>query len=242
MCGPRARVRVRARCAAVIAGRRSMTVARGSPSVASPGRGTVQVVLEAGPRVMCPEHGPTVAAAVGSSLRGSHHRVRRAGRLASHTVLQERGHRHLTVVRRTDPRSAPRSHTGRALGYRRPRRGPPPSLERGPRRGEPTPRRSSQRAREGVEACPVRLVVEPGQPHRPAAGQAGPCRQDRSAAAPGLPAQGRPAAGLPAALRRGSRGWSPSGTGPVEPPLIPGSPDASVDHSGLGGRGGGRRG
>ena len=60
-------------------------------------------------------------------------------------------------------------------------------------------------ARAPDEELPVRAVEEPGEPHRAAADQARLDRQDRPAAPPRLPAQGRPTADLQAALRRGRR-------------------------------------
>ena len=54
----------------------------------------------------------------------------------------------------------------REMGHRSPGRGPPAGLEHRPRRGHPTPRRPGHRPRKGVEACPLRVVEEPGEPHR----------------------------------------------------------------------------
>jgi transposase len=59
-----------------------------------------------------------------------------------------------------------------------PGRGSPAGLEQCPWRGHPTPRRPRHRPGQGVAACPVHAMEEPGEPDRPAAGQACLDRQD----------------------------------------------------------------
>ena len=120
------------------------------------------------------------------------------------------------------------------VGHRRPRRGPPPGLERRPRRPGGRSNRirwsadappSAAGTAQGAQARPLRAVEEPREPHRPAAGQAGLDRQDRPPAAPRLPAQGRPAAGLPARLRRSRR--APSDRGSAGPAAAASRPSST---------------
>ncbi len=74
------------------------------------------------------------------------------------------------------------------------------------RRGGQAPGGPRERAREGPQGRPVRVVEEPGEPDRAAAGQARVGGQDRPAAVPGIPAQVGPSADLPAAVQASQRG------------------------------------
>src|SRR5680860_434404 len=91
-------------------------------------------------------------------------------------------------------RSVPRCE----VGDRGTRGGPPGSLERrpgtGPVRAETGPRqapgrratKAGKRTGQGPEGCPVLAVEEPGEPHRPPAGQARLDRRDRPETVSGL--------------------------------------------------------